>query len=262
MDSQGWVPFSVIANFKRIKTLTEDNMTPENLRYVCQTVKSVECLLGVDGEDRLRRRDNWRDFVLPYEERFESARHDGPAMNIEQFHQTSVLEQHPSGEAGHNSAQPRSPSAGVGPSNGLYHANSPMTYIPGVPTDAQPVNGAFVSAFDDQAAEVAQRPSLQSANSHTSGTIKSPPPQTADSINGHHRQPSRSDIEANNFPDENIPNINIRMQPRTFVPATEELAQQHLATKPNDLSGNSPDSSNAEQTRVVSLRGGAGSPQQ
>ena len=267
MDSQGWVPLSVIANFKRIKTLTEDNMTIETLRYVCQTVKSVEFLPGADGDDRLRRRDNWRDFVLPHEERFESARHDGPVHNPEQFNRTSAPEQVPATEAGFPINQMRSPSMGFAPSNGLYHASSPMSYIPGAPNDPQILNGPFVSPFDDQLVESTQRPPLPSANSHSSSTVRSPPPsgsvQTTGLANGHHRHSSRSDIEANSFPDENIPNINIRMQPRIFVPGSEGHPVATVAHEvANDFSQTTQEASLPEEARVPSLRGGAGNPQQ
>lgn len=266
MDSQGWVPLSVIANFKRIKTLTEDNMTLETVRYVCQTVKSVEFLPGPDGDDRLRRRDNWRDFVLPYEERFESARHEGPIQNPEHYNRSSALEQNSSVEGPFTPSHVRSPPIGVAPTNGIYNTSSPMTYVPGAPNETQLFNGAFVPPFEEPPVESVHRPSVHSTHSHTSTTTRSPTQVAAPptgSINGHHRHSSRSDIEANIFPDENIPNINIRMQPRTFLPNGEGEAQQSIARlDSNELNGGQQDPLNPEQTRVPSLRGGAASPQQ
>jgi len=275
MDSQGWVPLSVIANFKRIKTLTEDNMTLETVRYVCQTVKSVEFLPGPDGEDRLRRRDNWRDFVLPYEERFESARNDGPTHTPEQYNRSSAPEQNPSVEALFAQSQLRSPPSGVAATNGLYHTSSPMTYVPGAPptsfvpngqNEPQLFNGGFVPPFEEPSAENVHRPSLHSTHSNTSNTIRSPTQATAPPsgfVNGHHRHSSRSDIEANIFPDEHIPNINIRMQPRAFQPSGDGEAQQSIARViSNEIPGNQQDTLNSEQARVPGLRGGTGSPQQ
>ena len=81
MDSQGWVPLSVIAGFKRIKSLIEDSQVVDTLRYVCQQIRTIEYLPGGEaGEDRLRRRDNWQDFVLPMTERLASAQNDGPQI--------------------------------------------------------------------------------------------------------------------------------------------------------------------------------------
>jgi hypothetical protein len=82
-------------------------------------------------------------------------------------------------------------------------------------------------------------------------------------VNGHHRQGSRADIEENVFPDENIPNINIRMQPRptpdqgdSAVDATNASAATEIEAGNGDL--------NQGQSHVpsLSLRGGAASPQQ
>lgn len=76
MDSQGWVPISVIANFRRIQSLTE-NM--DTLRTVCTSLPTVEFLPGESGEeDRLRRRNDWHKFVLNLDERLPEAQNEGP----------------------------------------------------------------------------------------------------------------------------------------------------------------------------------------
>ncbi|KAJ5777473.1 Winged helix-turn-helix transcription repressor DNA-binding [Penicillium odoratum] len=62
MDSQGFVPLSVIANFKRVKTMTEDF---ELLRHISRQLRTVEYQTGEDGVDRLRPRENWTQWVLP-----------------------------------------------------------------------------------------------------------------------------------------------------------------------------------------------------
>lgn len=242
-------------------------MTVETVRYVCQTVKGVEFLPGPEGDDRLRRRDNWRDFVLPYEERFESARHEGPILHPEQYNRSSAPEQNLPAEANFVPNHLRSPPPGAAPTNGLFHTSSPMTFVPGGPAEAQAFNGAFVPPpFEEAAADSIHRPSIHSTHSNTSTTIKSPvqnaaPP--ASYTNGHHRHSSRSDIEANIFPDENIPNINIRMQPRTFLPSGEGEAHQTIArVETMEPTGAQQEPSSPEQIRVPSMRGGAGSPQQ
>lgn len=75
MDSQGYVPLSVIAEFKRIKALTEDM---DLLRHVCGQLKNIEYRQGEDGVDRLRRKEGWEQWVRPINERVPSARNDGP----------------------------------------------------------------------------------------------------------------------------------------------------------------------------------------
>lgn len=76
MDSQGYVLLSVIASFKRIKSLTEDM---ELLRFVCRQLRNVEYRPGEDGVDRLRKREEWAQWVLSMEERDPSARNEGPS---------------------------------------------------------------------------------------------------------------------------------------------------------------------------------------
>nr|KAK5438705.1 hypothetical protein LTR18_008682 [Exophiala xenobiotica] len=259
MDGQGYVPLSIIANFKRIKTLTEDNMTLDTLRYVCQQVKSVEFLPGPDGNDRLRRREGWQDFILPEDERFDSARNDGPEHNVDQYIRSPHYGQTAHFDPSFGVGQIRSPPLNV-PTNGIFHPASPMSYIQGSQIDG---HGSFVAPFEDIVSEDASRAPYHSVPT----PVRSPPSQggepMAGLLNGHHRQGSRADIEENVFPDENIPNINIRMQPRptpdqgdSAVDATNASAATEIEAGNGDL--------NKGQSHVpsLSLRGGAASPQQ
>ncbi|KAI9866906.1 MAG: hypothetical protein M1830_005884 [Pleopsidium flavum] len=77
MDSQGFVFLSVIANFNRIKQLTQDM---ELIRYVCFQSRNVEFRTGPDNVDRLRKRDGWQQWTLSMEERDPSAQNEGPAQ--------------------------------------------------------------------------------------------------------------------------------------------------------------------------------------
>lgn len=271
MDGQGWVPLSVITNFKRIKTLTEENMAIETLRFICQTVRSVDFLPGIDGDDRLRSRDNWRDFVLPPEERFESARHDGPIHAPAQQYMQLYPGGHNSFEGGYDPEQAQSPPIGGGVPNGVFSHGSPPTFTPGLPIDLHSTNGAFVPPIEDSLAGEVRRPSTQTIPSHIPATLRSPtlhgsPSQVAH-INGHRRQSSRSDIEANIFPDEIIPNINIRMQQRTASMTVETVARSiPVQVAAQDSNGVPQEASapgtNHGQPGVPSLRGGAGSLEQ
>jgi la-related protein 1 len=75
MDSQGWVPLSVIAGFNRIKTLTEDVSL---IRHVCQMSRSLEFRPGDDGTDRLRKLEKWDQWILDMDQRQPHAQNDGP----------------------------------------------------------------------------------------------------------------------------------------------------------------------------------------
>lgn len=75
MDSQGYVFLKVIADFNRIKSLTQDM---ELIRYVCYQSRTIEYRVGADGKDRLRRRDGWDRWTLAVAERDPSAQNDGP----------------------------------------------------------------------------------------------------------------------------------------------------------------------------------------
>ncbi|KAI9840061.1 MAG: hypothetical protein M1819_000254 [Sarea resinae] len=88
MDSQGFVFLNVIADFNRIKQLTQDM---ELVRYVCFQSRTIEFRTGPDGLDRLRRREGWQQWVLSKDERDPSAQNDGPV----QIHQPRTP--HPQG---------------------------------------------------------------------------------------------------------------------------------------------------------------------
>lgn len=75
MDSQGFVPLSFIASFKRMKDLTTDL---ELIKFVCLQAHELELRLAADGKDRIRRKDGWEKWVMPMEDRDPSARHEGP----------------------------------------------------------------------------------------------------------------------------------------------------------------------------------------
>lgn len=75
MDSQGFVFLNVIANFNRIRQLTQDM---ELLRYACYQSRTIEFFQGPDGLDRVRRREGWPQWVLSMEERDPSAQTEGP----------------------------------------------------------------------------------------------------------------------------------------------------------------------------------------
>ena len=76
MDSQGFVFLSVLAKFNRIKQLTTNYAT---VQQVCVNSPNIE-YYGSQGDemDRVRKRDGWQQWVLKMEERDPSAQNDGP----------------------------------------------------------------------------------------------------------------------------------------------------------------------------------------
>ena len=267
MDGQGYVPLGVIANFKRIKTLTEDNLSIDNLRYVCQQVKSVEFLPGADGDDRLRRREGWRDFVLPVEERFETARNDGPLHTPESYHRAQQQAQSGLYDPSFGFGQLRSPPLNVASTNGTFQANSPVSYLAGASEENQHVGGPSVRSFDISSNDVASKASAAAFSRSSHMAVRSPPPATApldNVVNGHHRQSSRADIEENVFPDDQIANVNIRMQPHGLSGAAPSFPgiSRVTSTGSSSARNDSDVSVEANQARLPALRGGAGSPRQ
>ena len=75
MDSQGWVPLTVVAGFNRIKSLTEDMNL---IRHVCQNSRNIEFRPGDDGTDRVRKVDKWDQWILDIDQRQAHAQNDGP----------------------------------------------------------------------------------------------------------------------------------------------------------------------------------------
>jgi len=74
MDSKGFVFLSVLANFNRIRQLTQDM---ELVKLVCLNSVNIEIRIGEDGIDRLRKKEGWQQWVLSMEERDPSAQNEG-----------------------------------------------------------------------------------------------------------------------------------------------------------------------------------------
>ena len=74
MDSQGWVPLTVVAGFNRIKSLTEDMNL---IRHVCQTSRNIDFRPSDDGTDRVRKVEKWDQWILDMDQRQAHAQNDG-----------------------------------------------------------------------------------------------------------------------------------------------------------------------------------------
>ncbi|KAI5862685.1 hypothetical protein GGS23DRAFT_87948 [Durotheca rogersii] len=76
MDSQGFVPLSVIASFKRMQEIAQDYQI---VRIACEHSPHIEFVWTDDGQDKVRRRDKWEPWVLEMSERHPTAQNDGPS---------------------------------------------------------------------------------------------------------------------------------------------------------------------------------------
>jgi len=89
MDSKGFVFLSVLANFNRIRQLTQDM---ELIKLVCLNSVTIEIRTGEDGIDRLRKNEGWQQWVLNMEERDPSAQNEGSShMHQPRITQPSVF---------------------------------------------------------------------------------------------------------------------------------------------------------------------------
>ena len=85
MDSQGFVFLELLAQFNRIKQLTNDM---DLIRLACHHSQTIE-YVNVDGIDRVRAREGWQQWVRKMEERDPSARNDGPSVqDVPQYSQS------------------------------------------------------------------------------------------------------------------------------------------------------------------------------
>lgn len=76
MDSQGFVSLEFIADFSRVRGISQRNLNL--VREACADSKEIDYVFG-DGEELLRRREGWEKYVLPEDKRKEHARKPGPA---------------------------------------------------------------------------------------------------------------------------------------------------------------------------------------
>lgn len=226
MDSQGWVLLSVVANFKRIKQLAGEDQTLDTLRVVCPQVKNLEYARGKDGEERVRRLDGWKDFVLPMNERLPSAQNDGPIIQHEYTPYQELP--HGSGEAmPFVPAQMRSPQAGMAPMNGMYNGpTSPSMFGPIPPLDGH-AGGERQTSYnqpvDDSRRDSTTSPfSPVSSQRQVSGAALNGP--SAPVTNGHQRSISRSFAEESNFQDDQINMIHIYKRERADTESTNDKA--------------------------------------
>ncbi|KAF2018875.1 hypothetical protein BU24DRAFT_106974 [Aaosphaeria arxii CBS 175.79] len=151
MDSQGFVFLSVLADFNRIKQLTTNI---DIIKHVCHASPTIEYRVGVDGRDRLRRREGWEQWVLSSSDRDPSAQNDGP----EELHSPPVPT--------FNGFDPRYPDM---PLNGALHSSNndvPTNEFKGKAESRNWENGTQDHVLDPNAPAVN---GFGSANGHVNG---------------------------------------------------------------------------------------------
>lgn len=239
MDSQGFVPLRVIAEFRRIKALLGDNsVSYDQLRHVAQQVRNIEFVVGEDGEDRLRNRENWKDFVLPMEERLPQAQNDGPAikqsrsrysMPMPDFHMSNGLRSAP-------------------PNVNGFQENFPNPHVPqyqagmfGEPQSHEQWALQVDAAQHDQE----RRTSLTSPLSKVQSPSSDMRSNIAGITNGHRDSISSSAAgKENTFPDEEVSKLKVVVRDPEYQSETDGATEE------------------PSLARVSGLRGSAGSPEQ
>ena len=128
MDSQGFVSLEFITGFNRIKHLSTDL---ELIRLVCQQSNVIEYRTSEDGQDRLRRREGWDQWVLDMADRDKSAQNEGP----KELHRPPVP--HPAGFDQSNPPQWQAMSTGMPTGmHGNDGSYAQMNGYHGIPQDA------------------------------------------------------------------------------------------------------------------------------
>lgn len=270
MDSQGFVSLRVIHGFKRMTTLTTDI---EMLRMAAFQSKVIEIRQGDDGEDRVRRREGWGQWVLAnMEDRDQSARNAGPSAQSYQPRRATYGPMSAFAESPYGISTPlRSPSWGVPGYNdmsGVMTAGQPQQAMSNehgmveqgnqFPTSGPGMNGDHNSSMHP----AVQHDHLRSASfvSTTNGT------ESHGISNGHPVNNQASELpsadQENVFPNERVPSVWVYARkgeddgPSFASNATRTFSQGSRGGMDASTGGlTSP-------TFASGLRGGAASPEQ
>lgn len=141
MDSQGFVPLTVIAEFSRVRSIAPGN--PQALRDACSDSEVIEFVLGDGKTELLRRREDWQKYVLPEGNRKEHARNPGPT-NFESMSRHSMHMSAP-GYHQQGSIPFPYPSISSPPYGGSFPGDMYPAYLNGPGYNNQGVNGAPVN---------------------------------------------------------------------------------------------------------------------
>lgn len=272
MDSQGFVSLRFLGDFKRIASMTRDM---EMLRISAAQSKTIELRQGDDGEDRVRRRDGWEQWVLStMEERDPSARNPGPSAQLYQPRRPQYVAQYPNfAEASYAIPGPmRSPSWGVQGYNEMSGVISPGFPMPntanehGMNEHASPFHGPG-SGMNGDRNDASVLPSGPQGHSRSSSFVPAMNGAESNTItNGHDGASLTPEMPAsdqeNVFPNDKVPSVWVYARkgeddaPLFASHATRTLSQgSRGGIEASEMGLASP-------TFVSGLRGGAASPEQ
>ncbi|KAK5634749.1 hypothetical protein RRF57_010462 [Xylaria bambusicola] len=183
MDSQGFVPISVIASFNRMKELLVDLNI---LRQACIDSVLLELVMGNDGVERVRSKEGWDKWVLKdMSERHPSARHEGPAS----WQPFSNGFQHPMMSPQYPVETP--PMFSPTSEHGFAHYPN-GNYGP--PMSMAAVNGSIAYTRPQESQLSAAVPEFSPSNTSTFNGVKSP------SVNGGEDKKAVAHAEVNGVP--------------------------------------------------------------
>ena len=238
MDSKGFVYLSVIAEFNRIKQLTTDM---ELIKLVCYQSKTIEFRIGLDGKDRLRRREGWEQWVLGIPERDPSAQNDGP----DELHNPPIP--HP---------------------NGFDQSGMPRftEMVAGSPTGLAPLpNGAPYPAVNGIHSENPQNASMAPEDSIPNGLMAEGLNGFA-APNGHTNEISTKTVsgEPDSFSDEQVENLTVvvRKQDQSQTPALPPAASRTFSNGSLDSRSGMLDETEKTIGRQASLKANGTGPSQ
>jgi hypothetical protein len=272
MDSQGFVSLRFLGDFKRIASMTRDM---EMLRVSAAQSKIMELRQGDDGEDRVRRRDGWEQWVISsMEERDPSARNPGPSAQSYQPRRAQYGPLFPTfAESPYSMAGPmRSPSWGVSGYNEISGVISPGYPQPNIANEhemnehATPFNGPG-SGMNGDRNEAPIPPSGPQGHSRSSSFVPAINGAESNTVtNGHDGGNQNPEVPAsdqeNIFPNDKVPSVWVyaRKGGDDALPFASHATRTHSQGSRGDIdaSGNGLTS----PTFASGLRGGAASPEQ
>lgn len=234
MDSQGYVPFEVIANFKRMKLLTPD---AEIIKNVCRNLRDVEFRPGEDNVDRLRKRDKWEQWVVPLDQRVPEAQNEGPPPSSQPRTQAHFDQEHVNGLEGQ--AMP------------TFDSQGNIPWINGSTQDGAPASGSTDLPNGSAGGHITQTPLSSEA------PVFAPQPfdyQPNPSVGG------STFPNDNVFPDEQILALNILVRrpglsPGPLSPPAAPNTSRTFSQ--GSLNGDAGPDEQANGHAVLGLRGGA-----
>lgn len=270
MDSQGFVSLRVIHGFKRMAT-----MTP-NLDMLCIAAaqsKVIEIRQGDDGEERIRRREGWEQWVLAnMEDRDVGARNAGPSSQTYQPRRPTYGPLHSFSELPYTVGSPlRSPSWGLPGYGDMSGLMSPVQMSNGMPNEHGIVEqstqfqapGSVMNGERNSLAYSAPPPGHARSSSFVPTTNGTEPNATT---NGHAESNQAPELpgtdKENVFPNDKVSSVWVYA--RKGEDDVQSFASNATGTFSQGARGGIEASLNGltSPTFVSGLRGGAASPEQ